>query len=508
MEVAELATKFTFQGSLKPLDNLNAKLQLGIASIAKVASVFTAAGLALNAFVVSTLASSDAMVQLSRETNVSVEAIQELGYVASVNGSSVDALENSIKNLSQKIGEAAIQGNADFARLGISIRDSAGNIKTAEQVLLELSDRFKELGLTVQEQKSYLSRLGIDESLLQTLNLGSKEIEKLRERARALGVVTSEQGDLIASFNDSLTDLKFGLSSIQKQVAIAFAPQMKQLSDEFVNFLIANKDLIQNGLKRFFELVNAGLGAIWNFGRVIYELIDNTIGLKAALIIAGGAMLYLNRAMLMNPVSRIIAGITALIAIVDDLYTGLKGGKSIIAEWFKEWFNIDIISLIRKIGEVFSKMVDIVKISFNTMFDGIKAMFINIVDFIKGIFDKVIGIYDKVVGKVKSFKKFFNFFGGDDEEEKKNKQANNSKNISSLVNDDNRYIDYKSTIPVDLSKINTPNITKTSNMQQVQNNNITIEIKTEDPKTAGRAVTDELQSVLNKSNVYFNKGGR
>ena len=70
MEVAELATQFSFTGNLEPLDDLNNKLILGITSIAKIASVFTATGLALNAFVVSTLASSDAMVQLSRETNV------------------------------------------------------------------------------------------------------------------------------------------------------------------------------------------------------------------------------------------------------------------------------------------------------------------------------------------------------------------------------------------------------------------------------------------------------
>ena len=92
MQVAELATKFSFQGSLKPLDNLNAGLTSAIGSIAKVASVFTVAGTALNGFLASTLASADAQVQLSRETEVGIEAIQEFGYVASVNSAPVPVI--------------------------------------------------------------------------------------------------------------------------------------------------------------------------------------------------------------------------------------------------------------------------------------------------------------------------------------------------------------------------------------------------------------------------------
>ena len=101
-EVAELATKFSFNGSLKPMDSLNNGLTSAIGNITKVASVFTVAGVALNAFLVNTLANADAQAQLSRETGVSIATIQELGYVASVSGSSAQAMEKSIDGLSKK----------------------------------------------------------------------------------------------------------------------------------------------------------------------------------------------------------------------------------------------------------------------------------------------------------------------------------------------------------------------------------------------------------------------
>jgi hypothetical protein len=61
-----------------------------------------------------------------------------------------------------KIGDAAQKGSDDFARLGISVRDSNGQIKTADVILSEVSKRFNDLNLSMQEQQSFASALGID----------------------------------------------------------------------------------------------------------------------------------------------------------------------------------------------------------------------------------------------------------------------------------------------------------------------------------------------------------
>jgi hypothetical protein len=94
----------------------------------------------------------------------------------------------------------------------------------------------------------------------------------------------TEDGKKIVQFNDSLSALKFGASSLQKSLAIAFAPQLTEIADGFTDMLIANKDMIKNGLKKFFEMVNLGLGAIVRFGKMLYNLIDGTVGFENALI--------------------------------------------------------------------------------------------------------------------------------------------------------------------------------------------------------------------------------
>ncbi len=496
MQVAELATKFSFQGSLKPLDSLNQGLTSAIGTITKVTGVLSVAGVALNGFLASTLASADAQVQLSRETEVSIETIQEFGYVASVNGSSADALERSLGGLSKRIGEAATKGSEDFSRLGISVRDGIGNVKDADTVLLELSDRFQQLGLSAQEQKSYLEKLGIDESMLQTLQLGSKGINDLRQKAQALGVITQKDADSIASFNDSLTTLKFGVDNVQKRLAIAFAPQLQEVAEGFTDMLIANKDMIQNGLKKFFELVNTGLGAIFRFGKMLYNLIDGTVGIENALMLAGAAMLYLNRAMYLNPIGLIIAGITALIVVFDDLANGLEGGQSVIADWFQEWFNIDILGLITDIGNVFTDMTKTLSDAFDSSIASIKNGFTSMSSFIKNIINQIVEFFKPVTDIISNISDFkvpslgsLNPFSNDDK-----------KSEGSFFDSLNPFSSGKD--------IATQTVPQVGGSNSTQNNDIKIEIKSDNPQLAGQQVSTELQGMLNNANVQFNKGGR
>ncbi len=496
MQVAELATKFSFQGSLKPLDNLNAGLTSAIGTIAKVTSVFTVAGTALNGFLASTLASADAQVQLSRETEVGIEAIQEFGYVASVNGSSADALERSLSGLSKRIGEAAQKGSEDFSRLGISVRDGLGNVKDADTVLLELSDRFKQMGLSAQEQAGYLEKLGIDASMLQTLQLGSKGINDLRQKAAALGTISEDDANKIASFNDSLTTLKFGVDNVQKRLAIAFAPQLQDVAEGFTDMLVANKDMIQNGLKKFFELVNTGLGAIFRFGKLLFNVIDGTIGFENALMLAGAAMLYLNRAMYMNPIGLIIGAIAGLIVIIDDLMNGLEGGQSVIADWFKEWFNIDIIALIKDIGAAFGNMADMLSSAFTSTIDGIKSGFTSMADFIKGIIDSIIEFFKPVL---EMYDKVANFDIGGVSLSKINDKVTDT--VGDFFSSLNPFSDRG-------KEVASQAVAMPSNSNSTQNNSINIEIKSDNPQLAGEQVSAELSGMLKNANTQFNKGGR
>lgn len=437
--VTELVTKFSFSGSTAPLGKFNEQLGGSINLLGKMVGGLIAVSGVINTLVIATLAGADSIGQLAINTGVSVTALQELGYVASVTGSNTQALEGTISNLSQTIGQAAQKGNEDFQRLGISVRDASGEVKTADTILGEVGQRFRELGLSMQEQQSFAQALGIDASLVQMLGKTSAQMLELRKRARDFGLVTEDQQASIISFNDSLTTLRFGMGAIKNQIAIGLSPSIKELSENFIDFIKVNKDLIIDG----FVAVGNGITILLETLNRLKFVIAAGIGLFIAFKIATIGLGVVLGAVF-SPVVLITAAIVALLVIIDDLMVAMDGGKSIIRDFFLEFFGFDITPMMQQYVADFKAGIE-----------GIKLLFADMFGFVTKGFDGISG----AVGTVTSF---LGITPGD--------QAGTTNNsVSQAVN---------------------------------------IEIITNDPQAAGQAVSDSLQGQLENANVQVGRGGR
>jgi len=462
MAVAELATKISFVGSLKPLEKLNHGLDYAVKSIGIATVAFTTAGYAVHAFMQNTLATADAQGQLARETGVSIEAIQEWGYVASVNGSNADSFQRSLEGLSKKIGETATKGSDDFNRLGISVRDSFGNVKSADKIMVELSNKFKELNLSKEQQADFLEKLGIDRSMIQTLNLSSDAIAKLRGEARSLGIITQEESDKLLAYNDSVTTMRYGIDALQKKMAIAMIPQVQELSDGFIQLLKDNKGLISEGLQKFTQVIGVAFKAVFRFGKLIVDLFSGmSSGQKTMVQLTAGVYLF-SKSLKMSPLGRIVSLVTALFLAVDDLSVGLNGGKSVIADWFKEWSGVDILPIVSGaltgLGNVFTWLGDTISGVWDFISPILKMMFDGI--------GKAVNIASNIGGAIGGF------FGND------------------LNLNQNQMLPKPATA------------TNNSNVQQT--NNMTFNVKSTDPIKA----SEEIQKQMKNANAQFSVGGR
>jgi hypothetical protein len=381
--VNEVVTRFSFQGDLRPQREFNTGLDSSIKLIAGVAAGITAASGAMFAWANSIFNTIDPMVQLSRETGVALESIQELGYAASVNGSSLDAVSASVREMTKRIGEFEQLGTGPakevVENLGISFRDANGEIKAADQVMLELTDTMA--GMSESERMNVLDKLGIDPSMIQLLSSTSEEVEGLRARAQRLGVVTQEQGDAVASYNDSLTTLRFGMQGIQNMVAVGFAPMMGDLVDRFVNLLEANQDLIMNGLNWLGEVVASTMGMLERMWPIFAAVAAGFAIAKVAAIGFGGVM-----SIILSPLVLWTAGILGAILIIDDLIVAFQGGKSVIADFFESFFGIDIRPALQAIVAVVKETVALVIEVFSPAVDAIESMFKAVAAIIQGDF--------------------------------------------------------------------------------------------------------------------------
>lgn len=366
----ELVTNFSFTGDISTLTKYNASFSDALGLMAKGVGIIGAVTGAMYGFANAQLSSINALGQLSKETDVSIKYLQEMGFVASVNGGSMDALRSSVIGLSEKIGEASIQGNEDFNRLGISVRNANGQVKSTEQVLNEVRQSFQ--GLSKAQQISFAQKLGIDKGLLQTLNLTNEQIEKTRKQVEAFSLTDKETAKVMA-FNDQVTTMMTIFQGLGKQISLNMLPNMSNLVTSISNFLTTNSKMIKEGLTKTFYWLNSVSSAVVNTGKVIGSASPYLLGFAGILALTSGALLKFTKLLLFNPMTIWITGITALILAIDDLYNAFNGGKSVIQDWFNS-MDIDIIERMKLfVGELKVGLVQITSLITSLLINLAKA---------------------------------------------------------------------------------------------------------------------------------------
>ncbi|SEO76271.1 Phage-related protein [Luteibacter sp. UNC138MFCol5.1] len=299
----------------------------GLGGVAAAASAAIGGALAkINDFVGDALGGLDDLNDLADRTGQSLEFVQEFGYAAQLNGSSVEKANASIEGLSQVIGEAANglgRGAMTFEKLGMSARNADGSVKTVRQVIGEVQDKIK--ALSAQQQLSILSKLGIDQSMIQTLRLGRDELAKFYQEAHDLGLITAEGADAAGDYNDAMDRLRMVQSALRTNIAVGLAPTFIHLIDTLKAFLITNKDVIRDGVSRLVAILVSAGTALWNFFRAIDRVISKTVGWKAALT---ALAVTLGLIFATNPVVLFAAALAGIVALVDDFMTYMDGGES------------------------------------------------------------------------------------------------------------------------------------------------------------------------------------
>ncbi|MGV7119551.1 phage tail tape measure protein [Sphingopyxis sp. 550A] len=138
-----------------------------------------------------------AIKQQAMEAGVTTAALQQLRYAGLQVGLTNNQITDGLKELTQKIGEAATGSKsaiAAFDDYGVSIRDANGHVKNAADVLPEVSDAFKALK-SPAEQAAFAAKLfgeDLGPKMVPLLNQGSRAIDEYRDAAQQLGLVLTD----------------------------------------------------------------------------------------------------------------------------------------------------------------------------------------------------------------------------------------------------------------------------------------------------------------------------
>lgn len=521
--VNETITKFSFIGSLKPQENFNRNLKVSIGLLAGFSSAVVAGAGLMYRWTNSVTEAIDPTIQLSRETGEAVETIQALGYAASVNGSSLDAVSSSLSEVNKRMGEFVRTGAGPAAevaiQLGLNLRKSNGEVKKASDVMLELNDKMSRFSRA--EQSDILDKLGINPSMIQLLNKSDSAISSLMQKAIDLGVVNKEQADQLAAYNDANTTLRFGLKSLQNQIAVGLTPALMDLVGGFTDWLASNKDLVKNMATSF----GKGILVTTQF---ISRMKFVALGAAAAFGVWKVATLGLGKALALafTPVTLITAGIVGAVLAIDDLIVAFNGGKSVIRDFIMEWtgfdirpaliagveavknFGVYVLGLGKQItgslGNVFSGIFDIWNGDFKKGFDGLlagvsqfvgvfKDMFVSAISFIAEQISNLIPPWIKEayqsIGSVTS--SAGNAVSG---------ALDSASNAAGSAYDS--AVDWGRSLFSDGGTTNNSAIT--ANLNQTND----IKIYSSDPVSAGQTVADFSSKQMRDAVDFYDKGGR
>jgi hypothetical protein len=173
----------------------------------------------------------DHINDLSQKFGVSVEAISTFQGAGATAGADLETIAKSFGKLSKAAVEAATgskQAGSAFATLGLSVKDSNGNIKDAGTLSLEVADKFSKMqdgSAKAALAMKLFGKAGAD--MIPTLNMGSEAILQFGS------VMSGDFARMADAFNDKVAGIERKFQRLSIVGATALMPTLNDIIDGF-----------------------------------------------------------------------------------------------------------------------------------------------------------------------------------------------------------------------------------------------------------------------------------
>lgn len=287
--------------------------------------------------------SAAALKQFESETGASAQELQKWQAVAEQTNNSAESVSSAIKSIVSnqekiRLGQGNISG---FQLLGIDPRQDPFKILDTL--------REKTVGLSQGMKKNVLAQMGIGSELIQVLELSNDKFKELSENAF---VIPPAAITMMDKARGSMAGVSRAVKFLKSIIAAELSPGIQEMNKNIVEWIKNNKDGIIRTVKLAFEWVRKFTGAIFNAGRMLNTVVENTIGWKNAITGLLAILAILNAGIIASPIGLLIAGLLLLVAVLDDLYVYSQGkGKSLFGVLMKQFpeFEKNMLGFLNKL---------------------------------------------------------------------------------------------------------------------------------------------------------------
>lgn len=430
-------------------ESFHSKLSTGIGKAAKWGTAIvggaTAATGALVKFAESSASTADNIDKMSQKIGISKQAYQELDFICSQSGTSVDTLQAGMKSLTAAMDGAAsgTESNVEqFQKLGVSVTDANGNLRSQEEVMWETLSALQ--GMENQTEKARLAtelfgRSGTE--LMPLLNGASGSIDEMKQQAHDLGLVLEDDViDSGVSLTDTLDQMKRAFGSIVTKLGAALMPILEQVAKYIIGAMPKIQSLFERLAPIITQLFEGLLPPLMNLCEtllpVIFDLLETLIPVVSNILEALLPVIIDLLNMLLPPLVQIIEMILPLlISLIEPLLPllepifallqpiidllmmilepliqllnlilpplieaisfiiqGVLAVLQPILEWFADFLGNVLGGVITGITDLIGWCAE----GFKAAWEGIKIVWSIVVDFFKGIWDGISNIFSVV----------------------------------------------------------------------------------------------------------------
>lgn len=371
-------------------EGLGTKLGKGIKTAAKWGAALGAGAAVVGAGMFKMASSSaettDRIDKLSQKIGMSRQGFQEMDFIASQSGMSIESLQVGFKTLRGSMEQAEKgtgKGAEAFKALGISVKDANGDLRNQEEVFNEAVNKLQSMEDGTEKAMLATQLFGKSgQELMPLLNGAAGSMDEMRQQAHDLGLVLSDESiDAGVAFTDTMDQLQRSFQAAVAEIGVHFMPMITSFAD----FIIANMPTIQNVIQTAFDII----------GSVISFVVDWIQTLMSWM----GQWKSDNEEALKNIWENFKEKLTLVWEFVKEAFETIKKVVSVIMEDVTKFLRdkLDVIlkfwkdngeSISKAVENVFKFIWEIIKFIMPTVTTIIKVAW----DLIKQIFDSAIGI--------------------------------------------------------------------------------------------------------------------
>lgn len=251
------------------------------------------------------------LAENSQRLGVSAQELQVLGGALQRYGGNVESASNSLKSLQSHL-EAAKYGSGALIEVaqkyGISVNAYAKSGDALKSIARQMDK------LNISQKQAVASALGFDDSLTKALLDGSKNLDNLIQKQREYGVVSDEDIKKSKAFNEAWLDLQDTFKALIRDIGALLLPiitKVVNMATTFVKIIKEHKPMV-----------------IGIFAAIAVAMMPVIVGFTKIAVASVAAF---------APIYAVIAVITAIALILEDIYYYFKGYDSVMGDLVKKF---------------------------------------------------------------------------------------------------------------------------------------------------------------------------